>query len=252
MLVGPPSGMQHRSPQPVHQAWPFSKSIVSSMPSPGTTGRGSTADRVLILHRLLARATQGEQSFLTRLMMGELRQGALEGVMVEAVAKASGIPARAVRRAVMFSGDLGAVVQVALSEGAVGLGAHRYPALPSHQTDAGTDRRICIGGARAFGNRCVRVQVGRCSGSGSQAGRGRSDLHTPFERCHGCSSRDWRDGARIARGGDHSRRGDTGATLGRLAAAVSNNDAKVRGAGSMSRRCAKNSLSRHFSSIVCT
>ncbi len=87
----------------------------------GTTGRGATADRVLILHRLLARATEGEQSFLTRLIMGELRQGALEGVMVEAVAKASGVPARAVRRAVMFSGDLGAASQVALSEGAVGL-----------------------------------------------------------------------------------------------------------------------------------
>lgn len=87
----------------------------------GTTGRGSAADRALILYRLLARGTQEEQIFLTRLIMGELRQGALEGVMVEAVAKASEVPARAVRRAFMFAGDLGAVAQTAVNEGAEGL-----------------------------------------------------------------------------------------------------------------------------------
>ena len=87
----------------------------------GTTGRSSATDRALILHRLLARGTQEEQTFLTRVIMRELRQGALEGVMVEAVAKASGVPARAVRRAVMFSGDLGVVAQTALTGGAAGL-----------------------------------------------------------------------------------------------------------------------------------
>ena len=87
----------------------------------GTTGRGFSADRGLILHRLLARGTKDEQTFLTRLIMGELRQGALEGVMVEAVAKASEVPARTVRRAVMFSGDLGAVARTALTGGAAGL-----------------------------------------------------------------------------------------------------------------------------------
>jgi DNA ligase-1 len=86
-----------------------------------TTGSGSTADRALILHRLLSRATREEQSFLTRLIMGELRQGALEGVMIEAIAKASAVPARVVRRALMFSGDLGAVARAALTEGTPGL-----------------------------------------------------------------------------------------------------------------------------------
>jgi ATP-dependent DNA ligase I len=84
-------------------------------------GPGSQAARREALRALFARATDDEQRFLIRLMTGELRQGAQEGVMVEAVARAAGVPRDAVRRALMLRGDLGAVAEVALTDGATGL-----------------------------------------------------------------------------------------------------------------------------------
>jgi DNA ligase-1 len=78
-------------------------------------GKGSTAERQRLLRELLARATTDEQSFLFRLVTGELRQGAVEGLMLEAVAKAAGIPAEGVRRARMMAGDLPSVARAALS-----------------------------------------------------------------------------------------------------------------------------------------
>ncbi|MEW6703780.1 MAG: ATP-dependent DNA ligase [Pseudomonadota bacterium] len=84
-------------------------------------GKGSGAARAEALHRLFGRATAAEQHFLLRLLVGELRQGALEGVMVEAVAAAAGLPVGAVRRAAMFAGRLGTVARVAMTEGADGL-----------------------------------------------------------------------------------------------------------------------------------
>jgi DNA ligase 1 len=86
-------------------------------------GPGSQAARRDALATLYSRATAAEQRFLTRLLTGELRQGAQEGVMVEAIARAAGVPRDAVRRALMLHGDLGAVAEIALSEGASGLGA---------------------------------------------------------------------------------------------------------------------------------
>jgi DNA ligase-1 len=80
-----------------------------------TTGPGSQAERRRLLGALLARATPAEQSFLTRLLAGELHQGALEGVMVEAVARAAGVPAGEVRRALLLGGSLPAVAEAALS-----------------------------------------------------------------------------------------------------------------------------------------
>ena len=74
----------------------------------GLSGAGSINERRRLLADLLARATATEQRFLSRLLVGELRQGALEGVMLEAVARAAGVPAAALRRAVMLAGDLGA------------------------------------------------------------------------------------------------------------------------------------------------
>ena len=80
-----------------------------------TTGPGSQAERRRLLGALFARATPAEQSFLTRLLAGELHQGALEGVMVEAVAQAAGVPAGEVRRALLLGGSLPAVAEAALS-----------------------------------------------------------------------------------------------------------------------------------------
>jgi DNA ligase-1 len=86
-------------------------------------GQGSGARRLDLLGDLLARATVAEADFIRRVLMGELRQGALDGVMADAVARASGIPLTTVRRAVMLAGDLARVAAVALVEGEPGLSA---------------------------------------------------------------------------------------------------------------------------------
>jgi DNA ligase-1 len=78
------------------------------------SGAGSTAARSEILRQLFGQATRDEQDFLMRLLFGELRQGALEGVLVEAVARAAGVPAARIRRAQMLAGDLAPVAQAAI------------------------------------------------------------------------------------------------------------------------------------------
>jgi DNA ligase 1 len=80
-------------------------------------GPGSQAERRRLLGGLFGRATAGEQKFLVGLLSGELRQGALEGVMVEAIAKAAEVPAAEVRRALMLRGSLGPVAAAALTDG---------------------------------------------------------------------------------------------------------------------------------------
>ncbi|MGH9177170.1 MAG: ATP-dependent DNA ligase [Acidimicrobiales bacterium] len=86
-------------------------------------GPGSAAARHQLLAGLLGRATAGEADFVRRLLIGELRQGALDGVMTDAVARASGADLAAVRRAAMLSGDLARVAGLALTAGADGLAA---------------------------------------------------------------------------------------------------------------------------------
>lgn len=78
--------------------------------------RGTRA-RVELLHRLLARATQPEQHFITGLIGGELRQGALEGIMIEGVAKAANVSVDRVRHAAMIAGDIVAVARPFLEKG---------------------------------------------------------------------------------------------------------------------------------------
>jgi len=79
------------------------------------SGAGAATEKARRLRELLAKGTAAEQSFLVRLLFGELRQGALEGLMVEAVARASGLPPPRIRRAVMARGGLSGVVGPALS-----------------------------------------------------------------------------------------------------------------------------------------
>src|SRR5687768_9913288 len=79
-------------------------------------GKNSGSERARLLGDLFSRATAEEQHFLAALTIGEVRQGALEGVMLEAIAKASGLPANNVRRAVMLAGDLGSVARVVLGD----------------------------------------------------------------------------------------------------------------------------------------
>jgi DNA ligase 1 len=86
-------------------------------------GSGSQAARRAEVAALFGRAIQVEQGFLRRLLLGDLRQGALAGVMTEAVARASGVAATQVRRALMLHGDLGAVAAIAIGAGEAGLRA---------------------------------------------------------------------------------------------------------------------------------
>ena len=88
-----------------------------------TTGAGSVAARHELLRDLFGRATPPEVDFLQRLLRGDLHQGALEGVMTDAVAAAASVPGTVVRRALMLQGDLRATAHVALTEGRAGLEA---------------------------------------------------------------------------------------------------------------------------------
>jgi DNA ligase-1 len=88
-----------------------------------TAGPGSQAERRAVIERLFARATATEQELLRELLTGNVRQGALDGVMLEAVATAAAVPAEAVRRAHLLSGDLGATALAALVGGRAALDA---------------------------------------------------------------------------------------------------------------------------------
>lgn len=88
-------------------------------------GTGSAGQRRTELARLFGLATAAEQRFLARLAGGELRQGALAGLMTEAVARAAGVDATAIRRAAMLAGDLSAVAEAALAAGTAGVAGFR-------------------------------------------------------------------------------------------------------------------------------
>ena len=85
------------------------------------TGSGSAARRRQILGELLGRATEPEADFVRRLFTGELRQGALAGLMIEAVAKAAGVPGELARRALILTGDLSRTAEIAVTTGEEGL-----------------------------------------------------------------------------------------------------------------------------------
>ncbi len=87
----------------------------------GVAGGGSAAERGRLLRELLERGTSAEQDFLVRLCLGELRQGALEGVVVDAVAAAAGVAPDRLRRAVMLAGSLRPVAAAALTRAEAGL-----------------------------------------------------------------------------------------------------------------------------------
>ena len=120
----------------------------------GAAGGGSTRRRLDLLEGFLARATVAEADFVRRLLVGELRQGASEGVVVEAVARAAGVAASVVRRALMLVGDLGETAGIALTQGAPGLEAARFEVFrPIRPMLAST----------ADGATSAVVELGRCS-----------------------------------------------------------------------------------------
>ncbi|MFF9915706.1 ATP-dependent DNA ligase [Streptomyces sp. NPDC013457] len=85
------------------------------------SGAGSQAERVRIVHELMAAATVEEQEFLIRLLSGEVRQGALDAIALEGVARAATVSSAELRRAVMLEGSLPRVAQAVLAEGTAGL-----------------------------------------------------------------------------------------------------------------------------------
>jgi DNA ligase-1 len=135
----------------------------------GLRGRGSAAERARALRELLARCSEAEREFLAPLLLGELRQGALEGVMVEAIARAAGVPAAEVRRASMLAGSLAAVARAALERGPAGLASFRLQLFRPLQPMLAQTAQDPAGALRSLGGRAAfewkldgaRVQVHR-------------------------------------------------------------------------------------------
>ena len=109
-------------------------------------GAGSSAQRTQALRDLFTLTTGAEQSFVIRLLTGELRQGALAGVMIDAIAAAAQVPVSEVRRAAMYA-SLAATAYFALTEGAAGLKQFQLQTLSPlapmlAQTAADTDEAL--------------------------------------------------------------------------------------------------------------
>lgn len=134
----------------------------------GISGKGSTEERTRQLRALFSKATRPEQAFLQQLLGGSLRQGALEGVMVEAIAQASQIPAARVRNALMYSGQMGVIAHAALTGGVNALDSFRLqlmrPVQPMLAQPAGDlDEALAELGEAAFDVKLdgARIQVHR-------------------------------------------------------------------------------------------
>ncbi|WP_433871410.1 ATP-dependent DNA ligase [Saccharopolyspora sp. CA-218241] len=131
-------------------------------------GSGAGRRRQAALTALLARATPAEQDFLIRLLGGELRQGALEGVMVEAIARAAEVRTESVRRAFMLSGRLPDTARAALHGGEAALSGFHLelgrPIRPMLASPAGTlDQALAELGAATVEHKLdgARIQVHR-------------------------------------------------------------------------------------------
>jgi len=131
-------------------------------------GRGSARARTRVLTDLFSRADAGERAFITRVLLGDVRQGALGGVMEDAVARASGVSSDAIRRAAMFAGDLDPVAVAVLSDGARGLEPFRLalfrPVRPMlAQPAQGIDDALARHAESAFETKVdgARVQIHR-------------------------------------------------------------------------------------------
>ena len=124
-----------------------------------TAGKGSAGEKQRLLGELFSRATAEEQDFLFRLLTGELRQGALEGIMVEALAQAHEVPAEDVRRAAMLAGNLGAVARSDISSFKIELFRPLKPMLA--KTAANVEEALAELGPASFEYKLdgIRIQV---------------------------------------------------------------------------------------------
>jgi ATP-dependent DNA ligase len=148
-----------------------------------TTGSGSASRRRALLGHLLARATAAEADFIRRLFTGELRQGALAGIMVDAIARAASVPLDVARRAYMLSGDLTRTAEVALGEGEEGLRALGFelfrPVLPMLASSAESVADALTGVERAsveWKLDGIRIQIHRRAGEARVYTRNLNDV----------------------------------------------------------------------------
>ncbi|HTR54464.1 MAG TPA: ATP-dependent DNA ligase [Kofleriaceae bacterium] len=147
-------------------------------------GDGSARARKDQLGELLHLATRAEQEFLVGLATGGVRQGALDGIVVEAIAKAAELPADAVRRAYMLAGDLGQVAAAALAGGAAEIGRFGLtvfrPVLPMlAQTAESIDEALAeLAGPVALEHKLdgFRVQLHKDGGEVRAYSRGLNDV----------------------------------------------------------------------------
>ncbi len=153
-------------------------------------GPGSVAERKRLVDEVLGAATAEEQHFLVRLLSGELRQGALDGVMTEAVARASEVPVAQVRRAVMLRGSLPAVAEAALDGGADALSgfgllvgqplkpmlASSAPSIEAALAKIAADADKARGGnPRAGKGQAGKASGGKADGGGDDSGNANGD-----------------------------------------------------------------------------
>jgi DNA ligase-1 len=146
-------------------------------------GTGSKARRTALLSALFAQATPGERDFLFRLLTGELRQGALESLMTDAVAEASGLPAASVREAAMVAHGIASVAHAAMTEGAAGLRRYALAPMQPIAPMLAQPASDVMEALRAFGTAAfewkldgARVQVHKSGGDVRVFTRNRNDV----------------------------------------------------------------------------
>ena len=188
-----------------------------------------------------------------RLLHGELRQGAVEGVLLDAVARAASIPAERVRRAAMLAGALAPVAVAALADGEaalramdVALFAPVQPMLAESADDV--ERGARRSSARPRSNTSSTARASRCTRRATRSGSTRAACNdVTAARARGRRGRARAAGARA----DPRRRGDRAARR-RHAAAVPGHDAPLRPQARRRRGCAASCRSRRSSSTACT
>ena len=168
---------------------------IASISGAGATRVAGAAARPISF----SRATSTEQDFLVRLLSGELRQGAQEGVLAEAVAKAAGVPAAAVRQAAMMCGDLG-------ERGVRGACRRSVRAIENTPSSYSVRSSRCLRRPRkawrtrleAFGRGGVRAEARRRAHPGAQVRRRGARVLARAARCDGRGARGRRGGQAVA------------------------------------------------------
>ncbi len=132
----------------------------------GMTGSGSAGKRKQILGELVGRATDEEAGFVKRLLTGELRQGALAGLMVDAIGRAAGVSAELARRALMLTSDLTRTAEIAITRARTGFARWGSRSSGPSFRCSPPPRRAC---PRRLGASIVRRWSGSSTESGSRS-----------------------------------------------------------------------------------